>query len=365
METRSVGWRCRPGRPAASPARPTASRWLVPGGSTNRSPTAVPAARSSSTGSSPRRSPPPTPRTTKTAKTSPGPAGTSPSPTPTRTDFLGTSHLEATGDTLTLKTFYDQVCAIAHQLFLDGDTNPLGAARSKPSASSPANPLLPPSRRSRCTPSVESRDLEPDALAVGEIEKRGAATLTKIRDWVGHHQVVIQPVLNMTRRDAVDSHDPPGWMRDLVTPPRRTLHLPQMPSRRQVLRPRPHQPLRRERTTRPNPTREPRRPLPATPPRQDQPDAGATSARPTATTPGTAPTARATSSRRGAPRGSPASASERAVEEPVRRLSRRRPCDRCPWCGARCPVAAGALRRRRPSGQRRRLRSRARSACRR
>ena len=29
---------------------------------------------------------------------------------PDPTDFLGTSHLEATGDTLTLKTFYDQVC---------------------------------------------------------------------------------------------------------------------------------------------------------------------------------------------------------------------------------------------------------------
>ena len=56
---------------------------------------------------------------------------------------------------------------------------------------------------------VDARDLEPDALAVGEIEKLGAATLTKIRDWVGHHQVVIQPVLNMARRDAVDSHDPP------------------------------------------------------------------------------------------------------------------------------------------------------------
>ena len=53
-------------------------------------------------------------------------------------------------------------------------------------------------------------------MAAGEIEKLGAATLTKIRDWVGHHQVVIQPVLNMARRDAVDSHDPPGWMRDLV-----------------------------------------------------------------------------------------------------------------------------------------------------
>ena len=43
---------------------------------------------------------------------------------PEPTDFLGTSHLEATGDTLVLKTFYDQVCGIAHQLFLDGDTSP-------------------------------------------------------------------------------------------------------------------------------------------------------------------------------------------------------------------------------------------------
>ena len=41
---------------------------------------------------------------------------------PEATDFLGTSHLEATGDTLVLKAFYEQVCAVAHQLFLDGDT---------------------------------------------------------------------------------------------------------------------------------------------------------------------------------------------------------------------------------------------------
>ena len=50
---------------------------------------------------------------------------------PEATDFLGTSHLEATGDTLVLKAFYDQVCAIAHQLFLDGDTSPLGVRKIK------------------------------------------------------------------------------------------------------------------------------------------------------------------------------------------------------------------------------------------
>ena len=40
--------------------------------------------------------------------------------------------------------------------------------------------------------------------------------MAKLRQWVGHHQVVIQPVLNMARRDAVDSHDPPAWMQELV-----------------------------------------------------------------------------------------------------------------------------------------------------
>ena len=50
---------------------------------------------------------------------------------PDATDFLGTSHLEATGDTLVLKAFYDQVCGIAHQLYLDGDTSPLGVRKIK------------------------------------------------------------------------------------------------------------------------------------------------------------------------------------------------------------------------------------------
>ena len=50
---------------------------------------------------------------------------------PEATDFLGTSHLDATGDTLVLKQFYDHVCGIAHQLFLDGDTSPLGVRKVK------------------------------------------------------------------------------------------------------------------------------------------------------------------------------------------------------------------------------------------
>ena len=135
---------------------------------------------------------------------------------PDPTDFLGTSHLEATGDTLVLKTFYDQVCGIAHQLSLDGDNDPLGVRKIKAIGIITGQPVATSKPQVKVYARVDARDLEPDALAVGEIEKLGAATLTKIRTWVGHHQVVIQPVLNMARRDAVDSHDPPGWMRDLV-----------------------------------------------------------------------------------------------------------------------------------------------------
>ncbi len=42
------------------------------------------------------------------------------------------------------------------------------------------------------------------------------ATIAKIKNWVGHAQVTIQPVLDMGRGDAVDQHDPPAWMREIV-----------------------------------------------------------------------------------------------------------------------------------------------------
>ncbi len=50
---------------------------------------------------------------------------------PHPTDFAGASDLHAHGDTLTLKAFHDLLCAIAHQLWLDGDTDPLGARKIK------------------------------------------------------------------------------------------------------------------------------------------------------------------------------------------------------------------------------------------
>jgi hypothetical protein len=185
--------------------------------------------------------------------------------TPTPGEFTGTRHLTATGDTLTLQGFVALVCTIAHQLFLDGDTDPLGVRKVKAiglitalvtgqahrvvqtvfgtagtgSTGSEAQPgTQPDSKTVAETVSkaaakqagkvvvyvhVDAADLDLDldgrgdcAYATGTIEKLGAASLAKIRAWVGHHQVVIVPVRNMDRRDAVDGHDPPPWMADLV-----------------------------------------------------------------------------------------------------------------------------------------------------
>jgi len=160
---------------------------------------------------------------------------------PAPTDFAGTSDLTARGDTLALQQFYDLVCAIAHQMFLDGDADPLGARKAKAlgliaallsgaasgqaaldlqtvlgTASQPKR-----SGKVKVFVHVEAADLDLDdqggsAFATGEVERLGAATLAKIHHWVGHRQVVIQPVLNMQRGDAVDVHDPPPWMRELV-----------------------------------------------------------------------------------------------------------------------------------------------------
>ena len=155
---------------------------------------------------------------------------------PDPTLYDGCSDLAATGDTLTLKAFYDLVCALAHQLRLDGDTDPLGVRKIKAIAlitalvsgqatrdveSVPGTPAKKASGKIRLTVLVEADDLDTDAqggaaFAVGTIDRLGAATMAKLRQWVGHCQVEFLPVLNMARRDAVDQHDPPAWMRELV-----------------------------------------------------------------------------------------------------------------------------------------------------
>ncbi|MGN6782234.1 MAG: hypothetical protein ACTHJH_12090 [Marmoricola sp.] len=51
---------------------------------------------------------------------------------------------------------------------------------------------------------------------VGRVERIGPATLALLAEWLGDTDLRIRPVLDMSRTDAVDRHDPPEWMRELV-----------------------------------------------------------------------------------------------------------------------------------------------------
>ena len=51
----------------------------------------------------------------------------------------------------------------------------------------------------------------------GKVERLGAATLDLLRDWLNRaEKVVVRPVLDLSRTDVVDRHDPPEWMRESV-----------------------------------------------------------------------------------------------------------------------------------------------------
>ena len=48
------------------------------------------------------------------------------------------------------------------------------------------------------------------------MERLGPLTIGRIKEWVGHSAVTVVPVIRTDRVDAVDRHDPPQWMRELV-----------------------------------------------------------------------------------------------------------------------------------------------------
>ena len=220
---------------------------------------------------------------------------------PDPTEFLGTCHLEATGDTLVLKPSTTRSAPIAHQLFLDGDTDPLGVRKVKALGILTGQPATPARRRSRPTSGSTPATSNPTPSPLGEIEKLGAATLTKIRDWVGHHQVAIQPVLDRPPRRR--RHPRPTRLdADLVHLRDGHCIFPscQVDARSCDL----------DHSTPYDPDGPPGQTRPATSPASAgdttaprPPDAGATSARPTATTNGTAPTEPRTSSPPGTPTG--------------------------------------------------------------
>lgn len=177
---------------------------------------------------------------------------------PAVSDFAGTSTLTAVGDTLDLSRFHDLVRDHAVLLGRLGDHDPYGARQAKALGHlADLQPVLPhddgPAATDRegralasgvaltaAAVSAARRSakvrlyLHLDAAAVtddapgdaggagdagpiGHAERLGPATAGQIREWVGHAQVTITPVLDLARAGAVDPQDPPTWMRELVT----------------------------------------------------------------------------------------------------------------------------------------------------
>ena len=137
--------------------------------------------------------------------------------------FAGTSWLEITGDTPTLTRFYDQINQVAHDL-LDPD-NP-GADdldRRKVAAVSlivdkalGADPSTS-GAKTKLYLHLDGDQLADPTTGLGSAERLGPITSGLIKQWLDGSRVTIQPVLRTDRGDAVDRHDPPEWMRELVT----------------------------------------------------------------------------------------------------------------------------------------------------
>ncbi|WP_460709716.1 HNH endonuclease signature motif containing protein [Nocardioides dilutus] len=133
----------------------------------------------------------------------------------------GTSRLEIIGDTPTLTTVYDLIGAKARDL-LDADR----PADEQPSLEHRKIAALAQiaegagaGSTTKAFVHLDYGDLFalPDGLVrVGSVEKLGPLTVARLQEWLGTSRFTLQPVLDLRRRDAVDQHDPPEWMRELV-----------------------------------------------------------------------------------------------------------------------------------------------------
>lgn len=142
---------------------------------------------------------------------------------------VNNSWLDATADTLDLIALHDLVGAVAEALRKAGDDDTLDQRKAKAlgvigrgehlallERAGTASPSAP---RTKIYVHVGSDDLastdDPEA-AIGHVEGLGAATVSRIREWAGRPDVRIQPLLRTDATSAVDRHDPPEWMADVV-----------------------------------------------------------------------------------------------------------------------------------------------------
>jgi hypothetical protein len=132
--------------------------------------------------------------------------------------WAGTSRLEVVGDTPTLTRFHDLLCADAH-----GQLDPDLPAEAQPSLAHRKVAALGriadgagATTRTTAYLHLDLADLPDSPVRVGQVEKLGPLTVATIKDWLGSSRFILQPVLDLTRTDAADQHDPPAWMRELV-----------------------------------------------------------------------------------------------------------------------------------------------------
>ncbi len=126
--------------------------------------------------------------------------------------WAGTSRLEVIGDTPTLTKLFDLVNATAHQLL--GTDQPLehrkvaalGAIADGAGATSKTKLYL----------HLDATTLPDPTEKLGLLERLGPVTVATIREWLSTCRFTLQPVLDVHRTGAVDHHDPPMWMRELV-----------------------------------------------------------------------------------------------------------------------------------------------------
>ena len=136
--------------------------------------------------------------------------------------WAGTSRMEIIGDTSTLTTFADLLTAGAHAALdpqLPAEEQPtlehrkIAALRSIALGAGATS-------TTKAYVHLSLADLVdlPDGLVkLGSVEKLGPLTIARIKEWLGLADLtVVQPVLDLRRSDAVDQHDPPEWMRELV-----------------------------------------------------------------------------------------------------------------------------------------------------
>ncbi|ANH38877.1 hypothetical protein I601_2459 [Nocardioides dokdonensis FR1436] len=141
--------------------------------------------------------------------------------------WAGTSWLGITGDTPTLQRLHDLIVDTTEPATgPDAELDPGLGERQVHALAAVLDGLGAPRPRVRLNIDVTTSDLDATGTGtetgVGQVLGLGPATLTKIREWLAGASVTVLPVLDMARTDSVDAHDPPRWMRDLVT--RRDTH---------------------------------------------------------------------------------------------------------------------------------------------